>query len=241
MRACFVLSSHACWTLRLTFAGVGKSCLLLRFSDDSFTTSFITTIGYAFSGICLEHFTECEDCEHDDFLLRLVIMMQNGFWPRVSGRIDFKIRTIELDAKRIKLQIWDTAGQERFRTITTGIWCCMLSRAHTFSPVRLCYVVSALAGLHYPECLAVLCCVITPLPIGNIHRAFYDWLMCSLLQRSNGDIVGLRCHRRIFIQQYPFCSEPSVFLQLVSCGSQEICCWGDLVLNMVLQWDNEKL
>lgn len=60
-------------------SGVGKSCLLLRFSDDSFTPSFITTIG-----------------------------------------IDFKIRTIELDGKRIKLQIWDTAGQERFRTITTG-------------------------------------------------------------------------------------------------------------------------
>nr|GMD92603.1 ras-related protein RABE1c-like isoform X1 [Ipomoea batatas] len=60
-------------------SGVGKSCLLLRFSDGSFTTSFITTIG-----------------------------------------IDFKIRTIELDGKRIKLQIWDTAGQERFRTITTG-------------------------------------------------------------------------------------------------------------------------
>ncbi|GJU84465.1 Ras-related protein RabE1c-like protein [Tanacetum coccineum] len=61
-------------------SGVGKSCLLLRFSDGSFTTSFITTIG-----------------------------------------IDFKIRTIELDEKRIKLQIWDTAGQERFRTITTDI------------------------------------------------------------------------------------------------------------------------
>ncbi|XP_021300477.1 ras-related protein RAB1BV-like [Herrania umbratica] len=61
-------------------SGVGKSCLLLRFSDGSFTTSFITTIG-----------------------------------------IDFKIRTIELDGKRIKLQIWDTAGQERFRTITTGM------------------------------------------------------------------------------------------------------------------------
>ncbi|KAI3954258.1 hypothetical protein MKW98_018082 [Papaver atlanticum] len=59
-------------------SGVGKSCILLRFSDGSFTTSFITTIG-----------------------------------------IDFKIRNIELDNKRIKLQIWDTAGQERFRTITT--------------------------------------------------------------------------------------------------------------------------
>jgi Ras-related protein Rab-8A len=62
-------------------SGVGKSCLLLRFSDDQFTQSFITTIG-----------------------------------------IDFKIKTIELDGKRIKLQIWDTAGQERFRTITTAYY-----------------------------------------------------------------------------------------------------------------------
>ncbi|KAL9263625.1 Ras-related protein [Drosera capensis] len=62
-------------------SGVGKSCLLLRFSDGSFTTSFITTIG-----------------------------------------IDFKIRTIELDGRKIKLQIWDTAGQERFRTITTAYY-----------------------------------------------------------------------------------------------------------------------
>ncbi|KAF2619753.1 hypothetical protein F2Q68_00041470 [Brassica cretica] len=38
------------------------------------------------------------------------------------GKIDFKIRTIELDGKRIKLQIWDTAGQERFRTITTAYY-----------------------------------------------------------------------------------------------------------------------
>ncbi|KAJ1921876.1 GTP-binding protein [Mycoemilia scoparia] len=62
-------------------SGVGKSCLLLRFSEDSFTPSFITTIG-----------------------------------------IDFKIRTIDLEDKRIKLQIWDTAGQERFRTITTAYY-----------------------------------------------------------------------------------------------------------------------
>jgi len=39
-----------------------------------------------------------------------------------QNSIDFKIRTVELDGKRIKLQIWDTAGQERFRTITTGMF-----------------------------------------------------------------------------------------------------------------------
>ncbi|KVH99996.1 Small GTPase superfamily, partial [Cynara cardunculus var. scolymus] len=32
------------------------------------------------------------------------------------------IRTVEIDGKRIKLQIWDTAGQERFRTITTAYY-----------------------------------------------------------------------------------------------------------------------
>ena len=32
--------------------------------------------------------------------------------------IDFKIKTINLDGKNVKVQIWDTAGQERFRTIT---------------------------------------------------------------------------------------------------------------------------
>eukprot|EP01088_Endostelium_zonatum_P020513 TRINITY_DN7605_c0_g1_i1.p1 TRINITY_DN7605_c0_g1~~TRINITY_DN7605_c0_g1_i1.p1 ORF type:complete len:223 (-),score=35.30 TRINITY_DN7605_c0_g1_i1:27-695(-) len=42
-------------------------------------------------------------------------------WITTIG-IDFKIRTIELDGKKIKLQIWDTAGQERFRTITTAYY-----------------------------------------------------------------------------------------------------------------------
>lgn len=33
--------------------------------------------------------------------------------------VDFKIRTVDIDGERVKLQIWDTAGQERFRTITS--------------------------------------------------------------------------------------------------------------------------
>ena len=32
--------------------------------------------------------------------------------------VDFKIKTFELDGRKIKFQIWDTAGQERFRPIT---------------------------------------------------------------------------------------------------------------------------
>eukprot|EP01083_Nonionella_stella_P097287 273446_1 len=72
---------HLVKLLMIGDSGVGKSCLLLRFSDDSFSTNFITTIG-----------------------------------------IDFKLKTVEVDGKRIKLQIWDTAGQERFRTITTAYY-----------------------------------------------------------------------------------------------------------------------
>jgi len=41
---------------------------------------------------------------------------------RAARRIDFKIKTVELGGKRVKLQIWDTAGQERFRTITTAYY-----------------------------------------------------------------------------------------------------------------------
>ncbi|KAJ4809984.1 Ras-related protein Rab-1A [Rhynchospora pubera] len=62
-------------------SSVGKSCLLLRFADDSYVDSYISTIG-----------------------------------------VDFKIRTVDLDGKTVKLQIWDTAGQERFRTITSSYY-----------------------------------------------------------------------------------------------------------------------
>ena len=48
----------------------GPDVILIRFSEDAFNTTFISTIG-----------------------------------------IDFKIKTIELRGKKIKLQIWDTAGQ----------------------------------------------------------------------------------------------------------------------------------
>jgi len=36
--------------------------------------------------------------------------------------IDFAVKNVELDGKRIKVQIWDTAGQERFKSITTAYY-----------------------------------------------------------------------------------------------------------------------
>ena len=36
--------------------------------------------------------------------------------------VDFKFKTIDLNNKRVKVQIWDTAGQERFRSITQSYY-----------------------------------------------------------------------------------------------------------------------
>jgi len=42
--------------------------------------------------------------------------------PDPAVGIDFLAKTIELDGKKIKMQVWDTAGQERFRTITSSYY-----------------------------------------------------------------------------------------------------------------------
>ena len=36
--------------------------------------------------------------------------------------IDFKLKTVNINGYKLKLQIWDTAGQERFRTLTSTIY-----------------------------------------------------------------------------------------------------------------------
>ena len=36
--------------------------------------------------------------------------------------IDFKIKMMMVNEKRIKMQLWDTAGQERFQTITANYY-----------------------------------------------------------------------------------------------------------------------
>lgn len=92
--------------------GVGKSCLLLRFADDAFTESYISTIGV-------------------DFRFRTV---------KVEGtRLSLGHSQRGCTGKTVKLQIWDTAGtysvschatthtrraagQERFRTITSAYY-----------------------------------------------------------------------------------------------------------------------
>jgi len=68
-------------TVILGDSGVGKTSILNRFSDGTFSENFMSTIG-----------------------------------------VDFKIKTIDILNKRVKLQIWDTAGQERFRFLTQGFY-----------------------------------------------------------------------------------------------------------------------
>ena len=59
-------------------SGVGKTCFLLRFADDNFTSSHISTIGKNFP-----------------------------FFPSHSFNfplgIDFKIKTMQIDGKQVKL------------------------------------------------------------------------------------------------------------------------------------------
>ena len=40
----------------------------------------------------------------------------------VTLGIDFKIKEIEINKKKIKLQIWDTAGHEKFGTISQSYY-----------------------------------------------------------------------------------------------------------------------
>ena len=54
----------------------------------------------------------------------IIRYIENNFSNNLMNSIgvDFKLKNIEVDSKKIKLQIWDTAGQERFKTITTSYY-----------------------------------------------------------------------------------------------------------------------
>jgi len=58
------------------------------------------------------------DVGKSSLLLRYVdSVWSDTFVPTIG--VDFKVKTIEIGGKKVKLQIWDTAGQERFRTVVS--------------------------------------------------------------------------------------------------------------------------
>uniref|UniRef100_A0A0N5AUV5 Ras-related protein Rab-43 n=1 Tax=Syphacia muris TaxID=451379 RepID=A0A0N5AUV5_9BILA len=73
-----------------------------------------------------------------DFLFKIVLIgdmgvgktcvvqrFKNGTFIERQGTtigVDFTMKTMVVDGKRVKLQIWDTGGQERFRTITQSYY-----------------------------------------------------------------------------------------------------------------------
>ncbi|KAJ1920035.1 Ras- protein Rab-2A [Mycoemilia scoparia] len=73
--------------------GVGKSCLLLQFTEQQFTHTHELTIGVEFGAKLLE--------------------LKENEAPAIEGN--------ETKPK-VKLQIWDTAGQESFRSITRSYY-----------------------------------------------------------------------------------------------------------------------
>merc|ERR1711879_708029 len=56
--------------------------------------------------------------------LSLAKVLRWNLHPQLHAHhwIDFKVRTVPIEGKEIKLQLWDTAGQERFRTITAAYY-----------------------------------------------------------------------------------------------------------------------
>ncbi|XP_011172304.1 ras-related protein Rab-43 [Solenopsis invicta] len=78
------------------------------------------------------------DDESFDYLFKIVLIgdcgtgktcvvqrFRSGTFVERHGNtigVDFTMKTVLIDGKKIKLQIWDTAGQERFRTITQSYY-----------------------------------------------------------------------------------------------------------------------
>jgi Ras-related protein Rab-2A len=75
------------------FVGVGKSCLLLQFTDKRFQPVHDLTIGVEFGA-------------------RMITVPDSGTTSTASNN----------KGTQIKLQIWDTAGQESFRSITRSYY-----------------------------------------------------------------------------------------------------------------------
>jgi Ras-related protein Rab-1A len=58
------------------------------------------------------------DVGKSSLLLRYVDSVWNDAFVPTIG-VDFKVKTLTINEKKVKMQIWDTAGQERFRTVVS--------------------------------------------------------------------------------------------------------------------------
>ena len=58
------------------------------------------------------------DVGKSSILLRFVDSIWNDSFVPTIG-VDFKVKTVEIGEKKVKMQIWDTAGQERFRNVVS--------------------------------------------------------------------------------------------------------------------------
>lgn len=74
--------------------------------DDDFKVIIVGSSGVGKSAILLRY----ADDTFDDSFLR----------PTIG--VDFRFKTLDVEGKKIKIQIWDTAGQENFRTIVSAYY-----------------------------------------------------------------------------------------------------------------------
>ena len=77
-------------------SSVGKSSLLFRFVENVWDDNFVPTIGVDFVNYIIYNFYIYNQTQ--------------------------KLKTLEVNGKKVKLQIWDTAGQERFKNITASYY-----------------------------------------------------------------------------------------------------------------------
>ena len=59
------------------------------------------------------------DVGKSSLILRYVDQIWNDVFVPTIG-VDFKVKSLQIDNKRVKMQIWDTAGQERFRNVISS-------------------------------------------------------------------------------------------------------------------------
>ncbi|KAM6202236.1 ras-related protein Rab-19 [Rhynchocyon petersi] len=76
--------------------------------------------------------------ENFDYLFKIILIgdsnvgktcvvqhFQSGIYTEAQQNtigVDFTVRSLEIEGKKVKMQVWDTAGQERFRTITQSYY-----------------------------------------------------------------------------------------------------------------------